>query len=442
MFNGDSLEIIDKELFDILEDEQKRQKETINLIASENFINKAVRECLGHRVSNKYSEGYPRKRYYGGNDYIDKIEELCYKRALEAYNISENEWGVNVQALSGSAANVQALYGLVGLKGKILGMHLCSGGHLTHGFFNEKKKVSITSDLFESRLYKCNSEGYLDYDSIRKIALEFRPKVIICGYTSYPRDIDYKKFRDICDEVDAYLLADISHISSFVACKLLNNPFEYADVVTTTTHKTLRGPRSALIFFNKKRNPGIDEKINSAVFPSFQGGPHNNKIAAVACQLKEVNSDFFRKYAKQVLLNSKALSKYLIDNNVDIVTNGTDNHLILVDLRRYNITGSKLQEVCNAINVSLNKNTIPSDVDCVSPSGVRIGTPAITTRGAKEKDMEFIAQILIKAIKLTADLQQIYGKKLVDFKKGLVNNSDIEKLKSEVVEWASHLPLP
>ncbi|SBT81036.1 serine hydroxymethyltransferase [Plasmodium malariae] len=442
MFNNDPLESLDKELYDILVDEEKRQRETINLIASENLMNNGVRECLGNRVSNKYSEGYPRKRYYGGNDYIDKIEELCCKRALEAFNVSDEEWGVNVQPLSGSAANVQALYALVGVKGKIMGMHLCSGGHLTHGFFDEKKKVSITSDMFESKLYKCNSEGYVDFDNVHEMALSFKPKVIICGYTSYPRDIDYKKFRSICDEVGAYLLADISHISSFVACNLLNNPFTYADVVTTTTHKILRGPRSALIFFNKKKNPGLDQKINSAVFPSFQGGPHNNKIAAVACQLKEVHSDFFKEYTKQVLLNSKALAQYLINNNIDLVTNGTDNHLIVVDLRKYGITGSKLQETCNSINVALNKNTIPSDVDCVSPSGIRIGTPAMTTRGAKEKDMKFIADILARAIKITVDLQQQFGKKLVDFKKGLNNNADIDQLKKEVVQWAGNLPFP
>ncbi|GAW83731.1 serine hydroxymethyltransferase [Plasmodium gonderi] len=442
MFNNEPLEKIDKELYDILADEEKRQRETINLIASENLTNNAIRECLGNRVSNKYSEGYPRKRYYGGNDYIDKIEMLCQKRALEAFHVSEDDWGVNVQPLSGSAANVQALYALVGVKGKIMGMHLCSGGHLTHGFFDEKKKVSITSDMFESKLYKCNSEGYVDLDAVREMALSFQPKVIICGYTSYPRDIEYQKFREICDEVNAYLLADISHISSFVACGNLNNPFLYADVVTTTTHKILRGPRSALIFFNKKRNPGIDQKINSAVFPSFQGGPHNNKIAAVACQLKEVHSQTFKEYTKQVLLNSKALAKYLINNNIDLVTNGTDNHLIVVDLRKYGITGSKLQETCNAINVALNKNTIPSDVDCVSPSGVRIGTPAMTTRGAKEKDMEFIANILVKAIHVTVEIQEKFGKKLVDFKKGLEGNSDIQKLKQDVVLWAGALPFP
>ncbi|VWU48155.1 serine hydroxymethyltransferase [Hepatocystis sp. ex Piliocolobus tephrosceles] len=442
MFNTEALNVFDKELSDILNYEEKRQRETINLIASENLINQAVRECLGHVVSNKYSEGYPKKRYYGGNDYIDKIEELCCKRALETFNVSDEEWGVNVQSLSGSCANVQALYALVGLKGKILGMHLCSGGHLTHGYYDEKRKVSITSDMFESRLYKSNSEGYIDYATVREMAQSFKPQVIICGYSAYPRDLCYKKFREICDEVNAYLFVDISHYSGFVATKLLNNPFEYADIVTTTTHKLIRGPRSALIFFNKKRVEGIEQKINSAVFPSFQGGPHNNKIAAVACQLKEVNSDSYKNYAKQVLLNTKALAKCLMDNNIELVTNGTDNHLILVNLKNQNITGSKLQETCNAINVALNKNTIPSDINCVSPSGVRIGTPCITTRGAKEKDMEFIANILIRAIKITIDIQDKFGKKLIDFKKGLINNSDIEQLKSEVIQWANSLPFP
>ncbi|CAD2105524.1 serine hydroxymethyltransferase, putative [Plasmodium vinckei lentum] len=442
MFNNEPLEKFDPELHAILLDEEKRQKETINLIASENLINASVKECLGHVVSNKYSEGYPRKRYYGGNDYIDKIEELCCQRALDVFNLSSEEWGVNVQSLSGSAANVQALYALIGIKGKILGMHLCSGGHLTHGFYDEKKKVSVTSDMFESRLYKSNSEGYVDLDVVREMALSFKPNVIICGYSSYPRDLDYKKFREIADEVNAYLLADIAHISSFVACGDLNNPFLYADVVTTTTHKILRGPRSAMIFFNKKRNPGIEQKINSSVFPSFQGGPHNNKIAAVACQLKEVKTESFKKYTKQVIANSKALAKFLMNNNIDLVTNGTDNHIVLLDLRNFGITGSKLQEVCNAINISLNKNTIPSDNDCVSPNGARLGTPAMTTRGAKENDMEFIANTLLKAIKIAVSLQEKYGKKLVDFKKGLTNNPELDTLKNEVIQWVTQFAFP
>lgn len=442
MFKNEPLSVSDRELYDIIQDEKKRQKESIDLIASENFINSSLAECLGSCVSNKYSEGYPGNRYYSGNEFIDKIELLCQKRALEAFGLSEDEWGVNVQPLSGSAANIQAVYALVGLKGKILGMHLCSGGHLTHGYKVGENKVSITSDMFESESYKCNEDGYIDYDQVRKIAQEFKPHLIICGYSSYPRDIDYKKFRDICDEVGAYLMCDISHYSGLVSSKLLNNPFEYANVVTTTTHKILRAARSALIFFNKKRIPGIEKKLNSSVFPGFQGGPHNNQIAAVAHQLKEVNTEFFRAYAKQVVLNSKALANYLISRDLNLITNGTDNHLMIISLKKFDVTGSKVAEVCDRINVGINKNAIPTDVNCFQVSGIRVGTPAMTTRGAKEKDMEFIADVIVKAINIAVQVQQQCGRKLEDFKKGLVDHEEIKSLKEEVINWSSKFPIP
>lgn len=442
MFKNEPLAVYDKELSDLIMEEKQRQKESLNLIASENFINASLTEVLGSCLVNKYSEGYPGNRYYSGNEYIDKIELLCQKRALEAFNLSEEEWGVNVQALSGSPANIQTIYALVGLKGRILGMHLCSGGHLTHGFKVGDNKVSITSDMFESESYKCNAEGYIDYDEVRRIALSFKPHLIICGYSSYPRDLDYKRFREISDEVGAYMMCDMSHFSGLVAAKVLNNPFEYADVVTSTTHKMLRSVRSALIFFNKKKIPDIEKKINATVFPGFQGGPHNNQIAAVAHQLKEVNTDLYRKYATQVVLNSKALANCLISKNLDVITNGTDNHLMIIDLRKFDVTGSKVALVCDKINVGINKNTTPSDTSAAKPSGIRVGTPPMTTRGAKEHDMEFVAEVIVKAINIAVQIQEKYGKKLEDFKKGLVDNPEIAALKKEVVNWSSKFPIP
>jgi glycine hydroxymethyltransferase len=283
-------------------------------------------------------------------------------RALEAFRLNSKEWGVNVQSLSGSPANFAAYTALIKPGDKLMGLDLYSGGHLTHGFQTETKKISATSLYFNSQSYKVNEDtGLIDYDILKKQALEFKPNLIIAGASAYPRDLDYKIFREIADSVGAFLLVDMSHISGLIAANCLNNPFEYADVVTSTTHKTLRGPRSGIIFSNKKRHPDLDEKIDFAVFPMFQGGPHNHQIAALATQLKEVQNPEFKEYIKQTLKNSKKLAEELMKRGNKLVTNGTCNHMLLWNVRDLGLTGSKVEKICERVHISINKNTIIGD---------------------------------------------------------------------------------
>jgi len=284
------------------------------------------------------------------------------ERALQVFSLDPENWGVNVQSYSGSPANFSAYTALINPGDRIMGLDLYSGGHLTHGFQTDTKKISATSLYFKSQSYKISEEtGYIEYDVLEKNAKEFRPNILIVGGSAYPRDYDYKRFREIADSVGAYLLADISHISGLVATKMLKNPFEYADVVTTTTHKTLRGPRSGMIFSNKKRHPNLDEKIDFAVFPMLQGGPHNHQIGALATQLKEVQTPEFKEYIIQTLKNAKTLSEELMKKGNKLITNGTDNHSMLWDLRPLGLTGSKYEKVCEKVHISLNKNTIIGD---------------------------------------------------------------------------------
>ena len=342
----------------MIQNEKKRQFEGLELIASENFTSRAVMEALGSCLTNKYSEGYPGKRYYGGNQYIDQIETLCQKRALEAFGANPEEWGVNVQPLSGSPANFAVYTALLGPGGKLMGLSLAHGGHLTHGHQSDTKKISASSLYFESKAYYVNEEtGLIDYDALEQSALEFKPNMIVCGASGYPRDMDYKRFREICDKVGALLMADIAHTSGLIASRLLSSPFEYADIVTTTTHKSLRGPRHGMIFYRKK----YEEPINFAVFPMLQGGPHNTNIAALATQLKEVNSEEFRTYSKQVIANCKALGEALSKAGEKFITGGTDNHLLMWDIRPHELTGSKVEKVLDKIHITTNKNALVGD---------------------------------------------------------------------------------
>ena len=298
----------------------------------------------------------------GGNQYIDQIENLAKSRALKAYRLNSEEWGVNVQSYSGSPANFAVYTALIKPGERIMGLDLYCGGHLTHGFQTETKKISATSLYFESKSYKISeATGLIDFADVQKAASEFKPNVLIVGASAYPRDFDYKKFREVADSVGAYLLADISHISGLIATQEQNNPFEYADVVTSTTHKSLRGPRSGMIFFNKKRDSTLEERINFAVFPMLQGGPHNHQIGALATQFKEVLSPEFKEYCMQVKFNAKALAKGLIDRGMKLVSNGTDNHLMLWDVRPLGLTGSKVEKVCDLVHITVNKNTIVGD---------------------------------------------------------------------------------
>ena len=387
----------DLELYQLIKKEEERQCQGINLIASENFTSEGVMECLGSCLTNKYSEGYPGKRYYGGNKYIDEIEKLCIKRALQLFNLSPDEWGCNVQPYSGSVANLAVYLALLNPGDTLMGLDLPSGGHLTHGFETVKNKVTASATYYKSVPYKVNKEGFIDYDEMENLAKEHRPKLIICGASAYSRDFDYSRFKQVANDVSAYLMADIAHINAFIASKLMNNPFDYCDIVTTTTHKALRGPRAGIIFYRKP----LEKQINSAVFPGLQGGPHQNQIAAVAYQLRECMTDKFKEYSKQVLLNTKALAKCFIELGYDIVTGGTDNHLFLIRVG----DGDKVQKMLEEAEIFVNKNTVPGDESAMKPTGIRIGTCAITTMGMKEQDMSVVATFIHLIIK---------GEKIVD----------------------------
>ncbi|MEK7114479.1 MAG: serine hydroxymethyltransferase [Patescibacteria group bacterium] len=374
----------DKVLENLIKKEVKRQKETINLIASENFVSKDVLEALGSALTNKYSEGYPKKRYYAGNEIIDQIEILAQERARKVFRLAQH-WHINVQPYSGSPANMAVYCALLKPGEKIMGMSLETGGHLTHGH-----KVSITGKFWKQITYGVNRKTErLDYNEILKIAKKEKPALIIAGATAYSRKIDFKKFRKIADIVGAYLMVDMSHIAGLVAGGAHPSPFKYADVVTATTHKTLRGPRGAIIFCRKE----LAEKIDRAVFPGLQGGPHNNQIAAIAAALKEAMRPSFKKYAKQVVKNTKILANELKKKGWEIISGGTDTHLFLMDTWSRGISGKEASEKLEKAGIIVNKNTIPFDTrKPYDPSGIRLGTPTVTTLGMKEKDMKKIAE--------------------------------------------------
>lgn len=380
----------DKEIKKLIQAEQKRQKSVVNLIASENTVSKDVLEALGTELTNKYAEGYPGARYYGGNEISDKIESLAQKRALKLFKLPASKWHVNVQALSGSPANVAVYTALVSPHGKIMGMSLDHGGHLTHGH-----RVSITGKFWNQVPFGVDrATEMLNYDELKKIACEHKPNIIVAGFTAYPRTIDFKKFREIADASGAYFMVDMSHIAGLVAGGVYPSPFPYADVVTTTTHKTLRGPRSALIFV-RKDSRDLPRLIDKAVFPGMQGGPHLNQIAAVAVALEEAAQPTFKTYAKQVVKNAQALANELIALDWRIISGGTDSHLILIDtwMGGKGIGGKEASDRLEKAGIIVNKNTIPFDSRSpVDPSGIRIGTAAETTRGKKEKDMVALAR--------------------------------------------------
>eukprot|EP00566_Odontella_aurita_P012952 CAMPEP_0113537834 /NCGR_PEP_ID=MMETSP0015_2-20120614/7043_1 /TAXON_ID=2838 /ORGANISM="Odontella" /LENGTH=468 /DNA_ID=CAMNT_0000437367 /DNA_START=143 /DNA_END=1549 /DNA_ORIENTATION=- /assembly_acc=CAM_ASM_000160 len=443
-----SLEEHDPEMYDLIEQEKHRQWTGLELIASENFTSRAVMECLGSALTNKYAEGLPHARYYGGNEVVDQIESLCQKRALEAYGLDPEKWGVNVQPYSGSPANFAVYTGLLRPHDRIMGLDLPSGGHLTHGFYTYSKKektrkaVSATSVYFESFPYRVHPEtGYIDYDKLADDAATFKPALIICGGSAYPRDWDYAKFRKIADDNGSLLLCDMAHISGLVATGEQSTPFDLCDVVTTTTHKSLRGPRAGMIFFRKDER-GFEAKINQAVFPALQGGPHEHQIAGVATQLKECMTPEFKVYAQQVRKNAKALADKLTSMGYSMATGGTDNHLVLWDLKPQGITGSKFEKACDAVSITLNKNCVPGDRSAVTPGGVRIGAPALTTRKMTEEDFEQIAAFLAETLKIALKLQEQSGPKLKDFVALLEGNDEMKELKKRVNEFAVKFPMP
>lgn len=367
--------------------EEKRQIETINLIASENYVPRDVREASASVFTNKYSEGYPGKRYYAGNKYVDELETLIQKRALELYGLSESDWGVNVQALSGVAANLLTYFAIAEPGSRMMAQALDQGGHLSHG-----SPVSVTSKIWKWQHYQVDRKTQvLDYGSILKQAHEWKPNVIVAGTSSYPRILDFKKFRKIADAVGAILMVDMAHFAGLVAAGVYPSPFPYADVVTTTTHKTLRGPRGALIFGRKE----YMDAINKSVFPGGQGGPHDHQTAAIGVALYESSRPAFKKYGAQIVKNAKALADELKRLGLILVSGGTDTHLLLIDLTTLGIDGKEAQDRLEKVGIIVNRNVIPFDARSpFRPSGIRLGTPAVTTRGMKEKEMRVIARLV------------------------------------------------
>lgn len=374
----------------LIKKEIARQNDTLDLIASENFVSPEILQLLGSPLTNKYSEGYPGKRYYPGNYYYDEIEKLAQNRALRAFRLNPKTWSVNVQPYSGSPANVAIYSALMEIGDAFFGMQLAHGGHLTHGH-----KVSFTGKAWKSFQYGVDLKtGLIDYNQLAKLAKKHQPKIIVSGATAYPRKIDFKRFGAIAKSVGAYHVADISHIAGPVAVGLHPSPFPYADVVMTTTHKTLRGPRGAVIFSRKE----ISEKIDRAVFPGLQGGPHNNVTAAKALMFFEALRPEFKKYQKQVVKNAKALAGALTGKGFKLATGGTDNHLILIDLKNTAFDGFSAEKKLELNGIIANRNTIPGDVSPFKPSGLRIGSPALTSRGMKEKEMAIIADLIKKCL--------------------------------------------
>ncbi|XP_028771890.1 serine hydroxymethyltransferase 7 isoform X2 [Neltuma alba] len=455
-FANQPMEVADPEIHEIMGKEKRRQFTGIELIASENFVCRAVMEALGSHLTNKYSEGMPGAKYYTGNQFIDQMELLCCKRALAAFDLHPSKWGVNVQPYSCTSANFAVYTGILHPGDRIMGLDLPSGGHLSHGYYTHSgKKISVASIFFETLPYKVNPlTGYLDYDKLEEKACDYRPKLLICGGSSYPREWDYARFRKIADKCGAVLMCDMAHISGLVAAKEVASPFDYCDIVTSTTHKSLRGPRGGIIFYRKGPKPrkqglalnhgddgnyDLEEKINFALYPSLQGGPHNNHIAALAIALKQVATPEYKVYMQQVKKNAQALASALLKRKCRLVTDGTDNHLLLWDLTALGLLDRNYEKVCEACHITLNKCAIYGSI---SPGGVRIGTPAMTSRGCLEDDFEIIADFLLKAAQITSNIQKEYGKSCKDFLKGLQNNKDIVELRNQVEAFASELPMP
>jgi glycine hydroxymethyltransferase len=405
--------IQDNDVKKLLSKEKQRQVEGLELIASENYVSEEVLECMGSILTNKYSEGYSGKRYYNGNEYIDEIENIAIERAKELFGVEH----VNVQPYSGSPANLAVHFALLEPGDKTLGMSLDAGGHLTHGF-----KVSFSGKFYNSASYGVNDEGYIDYDEVLKIAKEHKPKLIWAGFSAYSRVIDWERFRKIADEVGAYFVADIAHVVGLIAAGVYPSPVPYADVITTTTHKTLRGPRGAMIMCKEE----FAERIDKAVFPGLQGGPHNHTTAAIAVALKEASTEDFKEYSKQVVTNARVLADSLSKLGYKIVSGGTDNHLFLVDVfSSVNLSGKEAGDMLDKAGITVNKNAIPKDTRKPwDPSGIRIGTPALTTRGMKEKEMEQVARYIDRVLRECK----------VD--------SDFKKVKKEIKTFTSSFKIP
>jgi glycine hydroxymethyltransferase len=442
----------DPEIYNLIKEETARQKNSINLIASENYASVASLEAMGSPLNNKYSEGYPGARYYGGCEVIDKIETLAQQRALEAFNLDPAKWGVNLQGLSGAPANLAIYFGVGGAGCKILGPELGHGGHLSHGFYLRDKHVSATSAYFNFSHYRRDPVTDLwNYDEIELIADRVKPKIIVAGYSSYSHHYDYKRMKEIAMKNNGYLLADMSHISGLVSAGLCPNPFDHSDVVMTTTHKTLGTVRNALIFYRKgvrKTTKEGDEmydletKINEAVFPGHFGGPHNHAIAGSAVGLKVVTDPLYKDYQKRVAENAKVLCEAMRAKGYPIVGNGTSNHMAIINVKEKGIDGARVEYLSSKLNISLNKNVIPGGQNAVIPGGIRLGSPAMTTRGCNADDFKKIADYLDKTIQMSMGFRK-EKQTLSTYKKSVdeaLSGDQLKSFKKEVESFASSFP--
>lgn len=433
----------DPQIYDYIRDEEKRQKGVLEMIASENYASSSIREALGSVLTNKYSEGFPGKRYYQGNSVIDKIESLAQERAQKLFGVPY----VNVQPLSGAPANSAVYLAVLQNGEKLMGLSLTSGGHITHGH-----KLGLSGRLFTFAHYTLGEDGILDYDEIEKQVLKEKPALLICGFTAYARKIDFKRFGQIADKAGCYLMADVSHITGLIVAGVHQSPVPYVHIVTTTTHKTLRGPRGAMIMVTAKglkKNPDLPKNIETAIIPGLQGGPHDNQTAGIAVALKEASTAKFKKYGEQIVLNAKALATALTAHGFDLVSGGTDNHLILIDLRNKKVNGRVAAIALEKANIVLNYNGVPGDpMPPLYSSGIRLGTPAITTRGLKERDMKKVAKWYndvieeVKGMELPVDDRVKRGELMKKYRAEIDKNKKLAALGREVATFANKLPLP
>lgn len=437
-----ALKSTDPQIYNLIKQEEKRQEEVLEMIPSENYTSSAVLEALGNVLNNKYSEGYPKKRYYQGNSYIDGVELLAKERAEKLFGVPH----VNVQPYSGSPANLAVYLALLQPGDKVMGFSLAFGGHLTHG-----AAVSITGKYFTSVQYELDKNGKIDYDLIEKMAMKEKPKLLVCGTTAYSRTLDFKRFGQIADKVGAYLLSDISHISGLVVAGAHPSPVPYSHIVMTTTHKTLRGPRGAMLMVTDKglkKDPDLADKIDKAVFPGLQGGPHDNQTAGIAVALKEASTTKFKKYGEQIVKNAKKLAETLQERGFALVGGGTDNHLLLIDLSNKNVNGAVAALALEVAGIVVNKNAVPYDkMPPFYPSGIRLGTPALTTRGMKERDMVKVGKWIDKVIEVVKDNPFPEDKEerkafWKQFRKDVWKNKELLQIAKEVKAFTKNYPLP
>lgn len=438
-----NLQKTDPQIYKFIKQEEKRQKDVLEMIPSENYTSSAVMEALGSVLTNKYSEGFPKKRYYQGNEFIDAVEMTAQERAKKLFGVPY----VNVQALSGSPANSAVYFAVLENGDKIMGLNLAHGGHITHGH-----KLGLSGRLFTFSHYELDKNDDLDYEAIEKQVLKEKPKLLICGYTAYPKKIDFKRFGQIADKAGCYLMADISHITGLIVAGVHPSPVKYAHIVTTTTHKTLRGPRGALIMVTDKglkKNPDLPKRIETAIIPGLQGGPHDNQTAAIAVALKEASSASFKKYGQQIVANAKTLAKELKNYDFKLVGGGSENHLILIDLRSKKVNGRVAAIALERAGIVLNYNGVPGDtMPPLFASGIRLGTPAITTRGMREKDMKKIARWYsdviseVGGMELPLDDKEKRSMLLKEYRGKIAKNKRLLEIEKEIRIFANKFPVP